>query len=119
MLKSGKARLLAYPYQDNMPGMDITGYVAKESWIKANGDVAQRFKRAIERATNYLNQAPKEERDGWVAKFTGMKPEVVAAMTLPDFTTQWNVKSLQDNLDLAVKYKMAKRFDVNTMIWKP
>jgi hypothetical protein len=48
-----------------------------------------------------------------------MKPEVAAAMTLPDFTTQWNVKSLQDNLDLAVKYKMAKKFDVSTMIWKP
>jgi NitT/TauT family transport system substrate-binding protein len=119
MMKSGKARVLALPYQDNMPGMDITGYVAKESWLKANPDLARRFKRAIERATDYLNKAPKEERDGWVAKFTGMKPEVAAAMTLPDFTTQWNVKSLQDNLDLAVKYKMAKKFDVRTMIWKP
>jgi NitT/TauT family transport system substrate-binding protein len=119
MMKSGKARILALPYQDTMPGMDITGYVAKESWLKANADVARRFKRVIERATDYLNQAPKEERDSWVAKFTGMKPEVAAAMTLPDFTTQWNVKSLQDNLDLAVKYKMAKKFDVNTMIWKP
>jgi NitT/TauT family transport system substrate-binding protein len=119
MLKSGKARIMAMPYQDNMPGMDITGYVAKESWLKANGDVARRFKRVIERATDYLNKAPKEERDGWVAKFTGMKPEVVTAMTLPDFTTQWNVKSLQENLDLAVKYRMAKKFDVSTMIWKP
>jgi NitT/TauT family transport system substrate-binding protein len=119
MMKSGKARVLALPYQDNMPGMDITGYVAKESWLKANADVARRFKRAIERATDHLNQAPKEERDGWVSKFTGMKPEVAAAMTLPDFTTQWNVKSLQDNLELAVKYRMAKKFDVNTMIWKP
>jgi len=119
MMKSGKARVLALPYQDNMPGMDITGYVAKESWLKANADVAMRFKRVIERATDYLNKAPKEERDSWVSKFTGMKPEVAAAMTLPDFTTQWNVKSLQDNLDLAVKYKMAKKFDVNTMIWKP
>ena len=118
-MKSGKARILALPYQDNMPGMDITGYVAKESWLKANGDVARRFKRAIERATEHLNQASKEERDGWVAKFTGMKPDVVAAMTLPDFTTQWNVKSLQQNLDLAVKYKMAKKFDVGIMIWKP
>jgi NitT/TauT family transport system substrate-binding protein len=119
MVKSGKGRIMAYPYQDNMPGMDITGYVAKESWLKNNGDVARRFKRAIERATDYLNKAPKEERDGWVAKFSGMKPEVVSAMTLPDFTTQWNVKSLQENLDLAVKYRMAKRFDVSKMIWQP
>ena len=119
MMKSGKARVLALPYQDTMPGMDITGYVAKESWLKANADVARRFKRVIERATDYLNKAPKQERDSWVSKFTGMKPEVAAAMTLPDFTTQWNVNSLQANLDLAVKYKMAKHFDVKTMIWKP
>jgi NitT/TauT family transport system substrate-binding protein len=119
MLKSGKARILATPYQDNMPGMDITAYIAKESWLKANPDLARRFKRAVDRATNHLNQASKEERDGWVAKFTGVKPDIVAAMTLPDFTTQLNVASLKDNLDLAVRYKMVKSFDINTMIWKP
>jgi NitT/TauT family transport system substrate-binding protein len=119
MMKSGKARILAMPYQDNMPGMDITAYIAKESWLKANPDLARRFKRAIDRATDHLNKASKEERDGWVAKFTGVKPEVVAAMTLPDFTTQMNVPSLKENLDLAVRYKMVKSFDINTMVWKP
>ena len=34
--------------------MDITGYLAKESWVKANPDVARRFRRAIDRATAYL-----------------------------------------------------------------
>lgn len=119
MLKSGKARIFARPYQDNMPGMDITAYVAKESWLKANADIARRFKRTIDRATTYLNNASKEERDGWVAKFTGVKPEVVAAMTLPDFITEFNVPSLKANLDLAVKHKMVKGFDINRMIWKP
>ena len=62
----------------------------------------------------------KEERDDWVAKFTGMKLDVVKNVTLPVFSTQYNVPSLQANLDLAVKYKMiSKPFDVNTMIWKP
>ena len=46
MMKSGKAHLMAYPYQDNMPGMDISNYFAKESWVRANPDVARRFKRA-------------------------------------------------------------------------
>jgi NitT/TauT family transport system substrate-binding protein len=119
MLKSGNARILARPYQDNMPGMDITAYIAKESWLKANADVARRFKRAVDRATVYLNNASKEERDGWVAKFTGVKPEIVSAMTLPDFITEFNVASIKANLDLAVKHKMVKGFDVNSMIWKP
>ena len=119
MLKSGKARIIAYPYQETLPGMDITHYIAKESWLKANPDLARRFKRAMDKATTLLINAPKAERDGWVVKFTGMKPEVVAEMHLPEFTTQFNLASLKANLDIAVKHKMVKPFDINTMIWKP
>ena len=57
--------------------------------------------------------------DGWVTKFSGMKPEVVAEMTLPVYASEFNVPSLQQNLDMAVRYKMSKPFDVKTMIWKP
>jgi len=119
MTQSGKAKVLAYPYLDNIPGMDIANYFAKESWIKANGDAARRFRRAIDRATSHLASAPKEERDEWVAKFTGMKIEVVKAVTLPVFSTEFNVPSLQANLDLAVRHKLVKPFDIGTMIFKP
>jgi NitT/TauT family transport system substrate-binding protein len=120
MMKSGKARLLAYPYQDNMPGMDISNYFAKESWIKTNPDVARRFRRAIDRATQFMATASKEERDDWVAKFTGMKLEVVKEVTLPVFSTEFNVPSLQYHLDLAMKHKLlTKSFDINAMIFKP
>ncbi len=119
MTQSGKAKVLAYPYLETIPGMDVANYFAKESWIKANPDVALRFKRAIDHATKDMASMPKEERDDWVVKFTGMKPEVVKAVTLPIFSTEYNVPSLQANLALAVKHKMIKSFDVNTMIWKP
>jgi NitT/TauT family transport system substrate-binding protein len=119
MLKSGNARILAHPYQENVPRMDITGYLAKESWVKANPDVARRFRRAIDRATAYLISAGKEERDDFVAKFTGARPEVVAAMNLPEYTTEFNVPSLKANLDIAVRQKLAKPFDLDAMIWKP
>jgi NitT/TauT family transport system substrate-binding protein len=120
MTKSGKARILAYPYLDTLPGMDVANYFAKESWIKANPDLARRFRRAIDRATQFMATTSKEERDYWVAKFTGMKPDVVKEVTLPVFSTEFNVPSLQANLDLAVKHKLtAKPFDVNAMIFKP
>lgn len=119
MVKSGNARVIAYPYQENVPRMDITGYVARESWVKANGDVARRVKRAIDRATVDLINAGKEERDGWVAKYTGAKPEIVTALNLAEFTTEFNVPSLKANLDIAVRQKLAKPFDLDTMIWKP
>jgi NitT/TauT family transport system substrate-binding protein len=119
MLKSGNARVLSYLYQENVPRMDITGYLAKESWVKANPDVARRFRRAIDRATNYLINAGKEERDDFVVKYTGAKPEVVAAMNLPEYTAEFNVPSLKANLEIAVRQKLAKPFDLDAMIWKP
>jgi len=119
MTKSGKARILAYPYLDTVPGMDVANYFAKESWIKANPDLARRFRRAIDRATQLMATTSKEERDDWVAKFTGMKPDVVKEVTLPVFSTEFNVPSLQANLDLAVRQKLVKPFDLNTMIFRP
>jgi NitT/TauT family transport system substrate-binding protein len=119
MQKTGNARVLAYPYQENVPNMDITAFVAKESWLKANPDVARRFKRAVDKATVFLMNAPKEERDEWVAKFSGLKPEVVGQMNLPFFTNEFNLPTLQANLDLAVRNKVVKPFDFNAMIWKP
>jgi NitT/TauT family transport system substrate-binding protein len=119
MTKSGKARVLAYPFIENIPGMDIANYMAKESWIKANAGSARGFRRAIDRATVHLANAPKEERDDWIAKFTGMNLDVVKEVTLPVFSTEFNVPSLQANLDLAVRHKMIKPFDVKTMIFTP
>jgi len=120
MVQSKNARVIAYPYQENIPGMDITAYFAKESWVKANPDVARRFKAAIDKASGLLRDAQKADRDGWVVKWTGMKPEVVAAMNLAQYTTDLNAASLKANLDLAVKHKLAKQaFDINAMIWKP
>jgi NitT/TauT family transport system substrate-binding protein len=119
MLRSGNARVIAYPYQENVPRMDITCYLAKESWVKANPDVARRFRRAIDRASTYLINASKEERDDFVAKYSGARPEVVAAMNLPEYATEFNVPSLKANLDIAVRQKLAKPFELDAMIWKP
>jgi NitT/TauT family transport system substrate-binding protein len=119
MMRSGKARILAHPMLDNQPGMDITAFVAKDVWLKGHADIARSFKRAIDRSTAHLNSAPKEERDGWVAKFTGVKPDMVAAMKLPQFSSEFRPSSLSANLDLAVHQKVVKPFDVNVMIWKP
>lgn len=120
IVQSGKGRVIAYPYQDNVPGMDISHYFAKESWVKANPELARRFRRAIDKASQFMIDAPKAERDGWIVKWSGLKPEVAAAVNLPVFTTKFNAASLKANLDIAVKQKLVKQgFDVDAMIWKP
>ena len=119
MSRSGKTRILGHPYLDNLPGMDITAFFAKASWLEANGDVARRFRRAYQRAVTHLVGAAKTERDDWVAKFSGVRPELVTQMTLPDFAVDFNPASLRANLELAVGQKLVKPFDVQTMIWSP
>ncbi len=119
MMRSGNARTIAYPYQENIPNMDIALLIAKESWLKANTDTARRFRRAMDRATKLLIDAPKAERDDWVSKWTGVKPDLVAAMNLPQFTNEFNVPSLKANMELASRRGAVKHFDVETMIWKP
>lgn len=120
IVQSGKGRPIAYPYQENVPGMDIAHYFAKESWVKANADVANRFRRAIDKATQVMIDASKAERDEWIVKWSGMKPEVAAAVNLPIYTTRFNPQGLKANLDIAIKQKLVKQpFDVNAMIWKP
>jgi ABC-type nitrate/sulfonate/bicarbonate transport system substrate-binding protein len=119
MKKSGDVRIIGYPYQDNMPNMDLTAFFAKETWLKANADIARRFRRAYQRAVTHLNETSKDERDGWVAKFTGVKPELVAEMSLPVFPTEFSIPSLRANMDLGVAQRLIKSFDIETMVWKP
>jgi ABC-type nitrate/sulfonate/bicarbonate transport system substrate-binding protein len=91
---------------------------AKESWLKANDDVAKRFRAVFARAQKFIAEAPKEDRDAFVSKFTSVRPELVAEMSLPIFVSDFNVPSLKSNMQLAVGQKLMKSIDVDSMIWK-
>ena len=54
----------------------------------------------------------------FVSKFTGVRPELVAEMSLPIFVSDFNVQSLKANMELAVSQKLMKSIDVDSMIWK-
>src|SRR3954454_18251710 len=47
--KSGEVRVIGYPYQENIPNMDINAMFARESWLKANADAAKRFRTVFTR----------------------------------------------------------------------
>ena len=91
----------------------------KESWAKNNPDVARRLRSALERATKEFDAMSKEERDEWVAKYTGIKLEIIKDINLPLYVTEFNVPTLQANLDILVRQKLTKPFDINAMLWKP
>src|SRR6267154_1987371 len=52
--KSGNVRVIGYPYQENIPNMDVTAMFAKESWLKANSDAAKRFRAVFARAQKFM-----------------------------------------------------------------
>ena len=116
--KSGNVRVIGYPYQENIPNMDITAMFAKESWLKANGDAAKRFRAVFTRAQKFMAESPKTDRDDFVSKFTSVRPQLVAEMSLPIFVSDFNVQSLKANMELAVGQKLMKSIDVDSMIWK-
>ena len=40
-------------------------------------------------------------------------------INLPLYVTEFDVSTLQANLDILVRQKLTKPFDVNAMVWKP
>src|SRR5436853_265038 len=116
--KSGNVRVIGYPYQENIPNMDVTAMFAKESWLKGNADGAKRFRAVFARAQKFISEAPKEDRDAFVSNFTSVRPELVAEMSLPIFVSDFNLQSLKTNMELAVGQKLMKSIDVDSMIWK-
>ena len=87
-------------------------------WLKANADAAKRFRAVFTRGQKLLTEAPKADRDAFVSKFTSVRPELVAEMSLPIFVSDFNVPSLKANVELAVGQKLMKSIDVDSMIWK-
>ena len=49
--------MIGYPYQENIPNMDITAMFAKESWLKANADAAKRFRTVFTRTQVLMAEA--------------------------------------------------------------
>ena len=52
---------------------------------------------------------------GW-RNLTSVRPEIVAEMSLPDFSVDFSVPSLKANMDLAVGQRLVKPFELDTMI---
>src|SRR4029077_9012423 len=66
----------------------------------------------------FMTEAPKEDRDAFVSKFTSVRPELVAEMSLPIFVSDFNVPSLKTNMELAVGQKLIESIAVDSMVGK-
>ena len=117
-LDRGIARILG-PDLDIIGGrFVVAGYIAKDSWLRANPEKARRFTQAMERATKFILENPQESIQV-ISKETRLEPGVVAKFFPKRFVAATQVKpeELQRTIDfLAREQFIDKTFNFREMI---
>lgn len=120
VLDRGLARIFA-PDLDVVGGRFlVAGYAAKDSWLLGNPEKAQRFARAVETATRFILENPKEALQ-ILSKETRISPENATKFFPKRFVASTQVRSseLQLPIDFSAKEGFIdKVFDFNAMISK-
>jgi len=113
---TGKLSALSYPHVAVQPGLNIAGYLARGAWVKEHPEAAAAFRRAIQRAIDFLEQNPQEKTNA-ILKFTSLKPDLLARITQDKWTTRVDPADLRKQLELYNRHGMIdKTFDVKAMI---
>ena len=97
-IKSGKSKLISYNYTELYPKVEISTYVVSRSWLENNKNVAERFSRAISKATDFAHQKPEELRT-IVSKYTSLSSEQMKDVVLPTFGHELSISQLQSFTD--------------------
>jgi NitT/TauT family transport system substrate-binding protein len=101
-IASGKARLLAQPFDAIGVGMNA-GMAAMEPYVIANRDVMTRFAKACHEASTYTN-AHQAETIKMVASYSGVDPDVIARGARFTDADYLEPRYLQPLIDLCAKY---------------
>ena len=116
-LAQGGLKVLARPFSEVDSQLPISGVIGKETWLKANSSVVERFARALRKGTDYLNRN-KEKWPEVLATYTRIKPEWVPKMTVSVYEYPVNLPRLQASADLTQKWGLTgKRLDVKEAVW--
>ena len=89
-------------------GYMATGYIARESWIERNPDLAQAIVRALDKATQWLI-ANQQEIPGLISRNSGIPEPLARQMILPGTTRMVRKADIQPYLDAAAKFGFIDR----------
>jgi NitT/TauT family transport system substrate-binding protein len=92
-----------HSYPETAPNLTVATYFASKQYIAENGDIVQRFKRAIEKSLEYASQNEAEVR-AVVGEYTQIPAEVTDRMHLPTWRADLNEPTIQTLSDLSLKY---------------
>ena len=94
-------------YAQLEPNLTVATYFAMQPYIEENGEVIDRFRRAMNRSLTYAQENPQEARD-IVLEYTEVPRPVAQAMRLPFWSDDLNVPSIQLLTDLSERYGLVE-----------
>ncbi|MEE8447995.1 MAG: ABC transporter substrate-binding protein [Thermodesulfobacteriota bacterium] len=115
----GGMRIIGYPYAEVEKGrpLEISGFVSSRSWVEKNKANVERFVRGFYRGQEFTNAHP-EEWPAVIGKYTRVKPQLLKKMRLWNWHHPVDLKSLQHQADLALKWEVIEsRVDVKSFVY--
>lgn len=94
----------------------VAGWFAKKSGVEKNKDKIGRFIKAINKATDFINQNPAQLPD-IIANNTRIEAGLARKVTLPVFFTELYKNDIQVQIDLCAKHGLIKKgFDAREIV---
>jgi NitT/TauT family transport system substrate-binding protein len=116
--KAAGGTVVFHSYPETAPNLTVATYFASDQYIGENGDIVERFKRAIEKSLDYAQQNPDEARTV-IGTYTELPPEVLENITLPQWRADLGEDTIQLVADLATKYGFAEETpSLDDLIWR-
>jgi ABC-type nitrate/sulfonate/bicarbonate transport system substrate-binding protein len=109
-------RKLLDPMVASYPRLTLSGYFASAEFIEQNGDLVERFQRAMNRSLDYAAAHEDEARQA-IAENTEIPPPVVEKMPLPHWTSDLNADSVRFLIEQAETYDyFDEEIDVDALL---
>ena len=91
------------PSVETLPSFPNGVYVATEQYIEENGDIVDRFSRAMNKSLEYAQTHPEEVRE-IIPTYTETPEAAAAKLRLPAFDAQLDRKGIELEAELTAKY---------------
>jgi NitT/TauT family transport system substrate-binding protein len=101
--KAGKARGIDPFYVRTAPDLTVATYFTSSQYAEQNGEVVDRFVKAMDRSLTYAQSHPDEVRDV-LLDYTEIPPEAAEQIKLPVWRPDLNEPTIELLSELSVKY---------------
>lgn len=117
-LVADNVRELGHPYDAFGKQVQVSAWFAKDEWVKANPDLAQRFVKAMRETAAFANDPANWPKTGAILqKYDGFPAELISKMRRASYGVTFGLPVMQPILDGAVEQKsIPTHIDAKEMI---